>query len=162
MKKVIVAICMAVSWAGICHAQNTAPYKAGYSSKFTIADESYANKILTLWKDYEDNVLDRHIDWFADTVSMTLANGQTVKGKAANLAGVKAYRGSLKDMKISMDAWVSLKSDRGQNVVCVWGTEDFTGPDGKHTIQHLHEVWGFNKDGKVDIMLQYLQPGGAM
>ncbi|MBS1524694.1 MAG: hypothetical protein JST19_03530 [Bacteroidetes bacterium] len=161
MKKTIMMICLAVSWVGISYAQN-APYTANYSSKFTIADESYANKVLTLWKDYEDNVLDRHIDWFADTVSMTLATGQTVKGKAENLAGVKAYRGSLKDMKISMDAWVSLKSDRGDNLVCVWGTEDFTDPSGKHVVNHLQEVWGFNKDGKVSIMLQYLQPGGAM
>jgi len=81
MKRTIVAICLIVSWAGTIHAQNTAPYKANYSSKFTIADESYADKVLMLWKDFEDNQLDRHVDWFADTVSMTMANGQTVKAK---------------------------------------------------------------------------------
>ena len=162
MKKLIVAICITVSWAGTSYAQNTTPYKANYSSKFTMADESYANKVLMLWKDYEDNQLDRHVDWFADTVSMTLASGQTVKGKAANLAGVKAYRGSLKNMKISVDAWMSVKSDRGENAVCIWGTEDFTDANGKHAVQNQHEVWIFNKEGKIAVMLQYAQGGGSM
>lgn len=161
MKRVIMIICAAVSWAGISHAQDSAPYKANYSSKFTIADESYANKILAVWKDYEDNMMDRHIDWFADSVTMTFANGQTVKGKAANLANVKAYRGPMKNMKISIDAWVSLKSDKNENVVCVWGTEDFTDQNDKHVVQDLQEVWGFNKEGKIGMMLQYArQPGG--
>jgi SnoaL-like protein len=161
MKKIIMIICAAVSWAGISHAQD-APYKANYSSKFTIADESYANKVLSLWKDYENNTLDKHVDWFADSVSMTVATGQTTKGKAANLAGAKAYRATLKDLKVSVDAWVSLKSDRGDNAVCIWGTEDFTDQNGKHVVQDLQEVWMFNKDGKIDMMLQYLRPGGTM
>jgi hypothetical protein len=161
MKRIILIICVVVSWVGVSHAQN-APYKAEYSSKFTIADESYANKVLTLWKDYEDNQLDRHIDWFADTVSMTLASGQTIKGKAANLAGVKAYRSSIKDLKVAIEAWVSLKSDRGDNVVCVWGTEDSADQNGKHAVMNMQEVWMFNKDGKVSMMLQYAQQGAAM
>jgi hypothetical protein len=161
MKKLNLIILMAISWAGICHAQTT-PYKATYSSKFVIADQSYADKVLTLWKDFENNKLDDHINWIADTVSMTLADGKIVKGKAENLAGVKAFRGSLKDMKITVDAWVSLKSDRNQNVVCVWGEEDYTDANGKHVKVSLQEVWGFNKDGKVSLMLQYAQGGGTM
>ena len=155
-------ICVAVSWVGMCHAQNSAPYKANYSSKFTIADESLGNKVLTLWKDYEDNALDRHLAWFADTVSMTMADGQTVKGIQANLAGVKAYRASLKNLKVSIDAWVNLKSDKGDSFVCVWGSEDFTDQNGKHVVNNLQEVWGFNKDGKISMMLQYNRPGGSM
>ena len=162
MKKFIMITCLALSWAGVSYAQNSAPYKAGYSSNFKIADESYANKILTVWKDFENNTLDNHVDWFADTVSMTFMNGQKVKGRAENLAGAKTYRSSLKSYKVSMDAWVSLKSDRGDNVVCVWATEDFIDSSGKHAVNHLQEVWTFNKDGKIDMMLQYGRAGGGM
>ncbi|HEX3383859.1 MAG TPA: hypothetical protein VHS53_01660 [Mucilaginibacter sp.] len=162
MKKIIVAICVTISWIGISNAQDSAPYKANYSSKFTIADESYSNKVLMLWKDYEENMLDRHLDWFADTVSMIVATGQATKGKAANLAAVKAYRSSLKNMKVSVDACMSVKSDRGDNAVCIWGTEDFTDQNGKHTVMDMQEVWMFNKDGKISMMLQYARPGNAM
>jgi hypothetical protein len=163
MRKLIMIICVAVSWAGIGHAQTNTLYKASYSSNFKMADQAYADKILTLWKDFENNTLDNHIAWFADTVSMTWSNGTTVKGKADNLAGAKKYRGSISNYKVTIDAWLSLKSvDRDQNVVCVWGTEEFTTADGKKVKQSLQEVWGFNKDGKVDLMLQYAQGGGAM
>jgi hypothetical protein len=163
MKKLMLAALATILFAGLCKAQDTkAPYKAEYSSNFTIADQSYANKILTLWKDYEENALDRHLDWFADTVSMSWMNGQTVKGKAANLSGAKEYRAMLKNLKISLDASVSLKSDKGDNVVCVWGTEEYTDQNGKKMVNHLQEVWGFNKDGKIDIMLQYARAGGSM
>ncbi len=56
MRKLILIICVAVSWAGIANAQD-APYKASYSSNFKIADPAYANKVLTIWKDFENNTL---------------------------------------------------------------------------------------------------------
>jgi hypothetical protein len=159
MKKLMLIALLGVFCAGLCHAQ-TAPYKASYSSNFTIADKAHANKVLTLWKDFENNTLDKHIAWFADTVSMTMADGKTVKGKAENLKGVKEYRKALSKLKVTVDAWVSLKStDQNENVVCVWGTEEYVmnGKKEKHSIQ---EVWGFNKDGKIAMMLQYSRVGG--
>ncbi|MFB9844745.1 nuclear transport factor 2 family protein [Mucilaginibacter ginsenosidivorans] len=162
MKKLILIALLAFLGIEVSHAQ-TAPYKAAYSSNFKIADASYSNKVLTLWKDYENNTLDNHLEWFADTVSMTLADGRTVKGKAENLAGVKAFRGSLKDMKVTIDAFVSLKSvDHNENVVCVWGEEQYTDANGKAVKVSIQEVWGFNRDGKIAMMLQYAQGGGGM
>ncbi len=162
MKKLILAALVALSFAGLCQAQSgNAPYTAQYSSNFTIGDPSYSAKILALWKDYENNTLDNHLDWFADTVTMTLATGQTVKGKAENLAGVKQFRGSIKDYKVALDAWVSLKStDRQQNVVCIWGDENYTDKDGKHVSARIHEVWAFNNEGKIAFMLQFSGLGG--
>lgn len=162
MKKLTFLTILAVCWVAMSQAQTSALYTAGYSSKFKMAEQSYADKILTLWKDFENNTLDGHSDWIADTVTMILADGKVVKGKADNLAGAKAYRGSIKNYKVSIDAWMSVKSvDRNQNAVCVWGNEDFTDADGKHITQRIQEVWTFNKDGKVDMMLQYVG-GGSM
>lgn len=157
MKKLIMILLPALFCAGMSFAQEGgAPYKANYSSNFVLADPSYSDKILVLWKDFEENALDRHLDWFADSVTMTVAEGATMKGKDQCLAGAKGARGAMKDYKASVDAWVSLKStDRGQNVVCIWGNEDFTDQDGKHVNRRVQEVWGFNKDGKIDFMLQY-------
>lgn len=163
MKKLIITVLVAVSCVGLCHAQQNPMYKAAYSSNFKMADQSYADKILTVLKDFENNTLDNHIGWFADTVTMMLASGKMTKGKMENLNGAKQFRGSLSNYKLSLDAWVSLKSvDRDQNVVCVWETEEYTGSDGKKVKESLQEVWGFNKDGKIDLMLQYVQAGGNM
>jgi hypothetical protein len=159
MKKLFAFFLLAMPFAAMSQAHGG--YTANFSSNFAVADPSYSEKILTLWKDFENNTLDNHLDMFADTVSMTLANGATVKGKAANLAGAKQFRSSLKNYKVTVDAWVSLKSiDRNKNFVCIWGTEVYTDKDGKQVTSRAHEVWGFNKDGKIDMMLQYAGGGG--
>jgi hypothetical protein len=54
-----------------------------------------------------------------------------------------------------VDAVFPTKStDKGENWVCVWGMETHT-MNGKTDSTNLHEVWRFNKDGKVDLMMQY-------
>lgn len=158
MKKFIVFFLLAMPFAAMSQAHSG--YTASYSSSFAIADQAYSEKILTLWKDFENNTLDKHIEWFADTVNMMMSTGKMIKGKAENLASVKAYRNSIKNYKVTLDAWVSLKStDKNGNVVCIWGTEEFTDKDGKQVKSRTHEVWGFNKDGKIDLMLQYSGDG---
>jgi hypothetical protein len=161
MKKFILATLVALSFAGLCRAQaGKMLYKADYSSSFTMADPSYSEKVLTLWKDYENNTLDKHADMISDTVTMLLADGTLVKGKANNMAGVKDFRGSIKNLKVTVDAWMSIKSlDRGENLVCVWGNETFTDKDGKQVSRRMQEVWGFNSAGKVSLMLQYVGQG---
>ena len=69
---------------------------------------------------------------FADTVTMMLANGTLCKRESRKPGNVKEYRGSIKNYKVTVDAWMSMKSlDRNENVVCVWGNENFTDKDGK-------------------------------
>lgn len=157
MKKLILATLVALSFAGIGRAQEgKMPYKAEYSSDFTMADPTYSEKILTLWKDFENSTLEAHMNWIADTVTMLLADGTLVKGKAQNLAGVKAGRGAMKNLKVHVDAWMSVKSmDRNENLVIIWGRQSFTDGSGKEVSERLHEVWGFNGEGKVSLMMQY-------
>ena len=156
MKKLILAILIALPFAAMSQT-----YTAGYSSKFAMSNSSYSDKVLTLWKNYENNTLDNNLDLISDTVTMILSNGSTVKGKAENLKGVKEYRGSIKDYKVTVEAWMSVKSlDKGENIVLVWGDENFTDKDGKSVHQRLHEVWVFNKDGKISLMMQYAGGGG--
>jgi hypothetical protein len=37
------------------------PYEAEYSSKFKIGDDRHSMKVLEIWKDFEENELDRHL-----------------------------------------------------------------------------------------------------
>jgi len=161
MKKLILATLVALLFAGVCFAQSgKVLYTASYSSKFAIAEPNYSDKILTLWKDFENNTLDNHVDLIADTVTMMFSQGTPVKGRAANIDGAKAFRGSLKNYKVTADAWMSVKSlDKNQNFVCIWGTESYADKDGKQVSHRIHEVWGFNKDGKIDMMMQYSGEG---
>jgi hypothetical protein len=138
-----------------CYAQSDLPYKAGYTSDFKIGNPAYSKMVLELWKDWDDNTFDKH-DYFADTVTMYLPDSTVVKGKAENLAGAKKYRGGMTSAKSVVHAWVPLYSnDKKENAVCIWGTETDTWPDGRVVVRDLHEVWWFNKDGKVSAMRQW-------
>lgn len=137
-------------------ADKTTSYTATYSSKFEIGNPAYTQVIINLWKDWDDNALDRSAKMFADTVAMYTADGTMVKGKDLNLAEAKKYRGQFAAVKSTIHAIVSLKStDRNEDWVAIWGTEEDTSKDGKKTSTNFHEVWKFNKDGKIDIMRQY-------
>ena len=131
------------------------PYKANYSSNFAIGNPAHSKIILDLWKDWDDNAFDRH-DYMADTVVMFFPDGTMSKGKAATLEGAMKYRGGMTSAKSTIDAWIPLKStDRNENWVAVWGSETDTWADGKTETRDIHEIWRFNKDGKVDWMKQF-------
>ncbi len=139
---------------------NGNPYKATYSSSFTIGKAANANKILNLWKDWDDNNFERH-DYFADSLVMTFPDGTITKGKEANMEAAKKYRGSFASVKSIIHAWLPLTStDRKEDIVCVWGQEEDTSPDGKIEKRDIHEVWWFNKDGKVTHMRQWVAKFG--
>lgn len=131
------------------------PYTAMYSSDFKIGNPMNSKMILDLWKDWDDNAFDRH-NYFADTAVIYFPDGNVVKGKDSLLAGAMRYRGSLSSAKSTLEAWVPLKSvDKDQNWVALWGAETDTWPDGKTETRDIHEIWRFNKDGKVDFMKQF-------
>lgn len=131
------------------------PYKAVYSSEFKIGKPAYASKILDLWKDWDENQLDRH-DYFADSVVMVFPDGTVAKGKKEAFEGATKFRSTITKAKSTVHAWVPLRStDKNEDVVCIWGQEEDTFADGKIDKRDLHEVWWFNKDGKVVYMRQW-------
>jgi hypothetical protein len=132
------------------------PYKATYSSNFEMGNPAHCKLILELWKDWDDNMFDRHADAFADTVTMFFSNGQMSKGKDSVMASTKSYRGSMASAKSTIHAFMPLRSvDMKENWVAIWGSEEDTWKDGKKTMTTLHEIWRFNKDGKIDLMRQF-------
>jgi hypothetical protein len=132
------------------------PYQAEYSSKFQLGDPAHAKLILDMWKDWDDNPLDRHADAIADTIVMQTPSGELIKGKDAFLSTGKQMRSMISSTKSGIEVWLPLKSiDRNENWVAIWGHEDDTDKDGKVTSQMLHEIWRINKDGKIDFFRQY-------
>lgn len=136
----------------------TYAYPIDYSSKFELADPKKGQIITELWKDFDDNKLDNHASYFADTVGMDFP-GMIFKGSRDSLmAMTKGYRGSLGSVSSTVDAVMSVKStDKDEDWVLIWGIEHTTSMAGKSDSSHVHEIWRFNKDGKVDYMSQYKQ-----
>lgn len=131
------------------------PYTAEYSSKFEIGNPKDAKMILNLWKDYEDNKLKRHVDYFSDTVSMLMADGTVLHGIQNVGTAVQQQRAMYDPVKTTVIAWMPLKSvDKNENWVSIWGQMTATDKNGKATTTRVNEVWHINKAGKIDYMEQ--------
>jgi ketosteroid isomerase-like protein len=126
------------------------PYKVG-ATNVTLGNQAYAEKVLWVWKYYDDNTFDKIGDLFADDVLATLPDGTVIKGKDNLAKGLKEYRNSFASAVSTVDACVTLKSPdvADREVVTIWGTETDTNKDGTLSKVHLNEVWFFNKEGKV-------------
>lgn len=161
MKKLTIAFAVLLCSSLNESFSQSAPYKAAYTSSFEMGNATYANKVLDLWKDWDDNQFSRHQDYFADTVVMFSPDGSVTRGKAENMAAANKFRGNFSKVISTVHAWVPLHStDLGDNVVCIWGTELDTYADGKEEKRDLHEVWWFNKDGKVSVIRQWASKFG--
>ena len=126
------------------------PYKVS-TTKITLGNQAYTEKVLWAWKSYDDNNVDKVGDLFADDVLVTLPDGSAFKGKENVMKAFKDYRNSFASAVSTVDAVVTLKSPDvpDREIVTIWGAETDTNKDGTVSKVHLNEVWFFNKDGKV-------------
>ncbi len=132
------------------------PYPIGYSTQFEMGDPEKSKTILDLWKDFDNNTLDHAASSFADTVTMMLSGMETHTSRDSTIASTKAYRGSLGSVTSKVDVVMSVKStDKNEDWVLVWGTEIHKSKKNITDSVYLHEIWRFNKDGKVDYMEQF-------
>ena len=132
------------------------PYKATYSSRFVPGSPSQAKLILEMWKDWDDNQVDRQAASIADSITMELPNGHVLKGKETFISESRQHRSNFTTVKSTVEAWMPIQSvDRNEDWVLIWGVEESTDKEGKVTTQRLHELWGFNKDGKISYVRQY-------
>jgi len=132
------------------------PFKATYSSSFTMGDAANAKIVLDIWKAYDDDKLaDTKASW-GDTVTMQFAEGFTFKGgRDSLLAGGKADRAQYSSVVDSVDAWMPLHSvDKNEDWVGIWAREYATTVKGKKDTTDVHEIWQL-KNGKVVYVIQY-------
>ena len=122
-------------------------------------DPKNAESLLTLWKDWDNGDLSVHKDLFADSMSMTFADGSMMHAsRDSALAGAQKMRNNLASAVSSVDAIMAVKStDKNENWAIIWGKEVDTDKKGKVDSTYLQETWRFNKDGKTDLMFQYKQ-----
>ena len=133
-------------------------YKVNYSSDFEIGDAKYAQTVLQLWKDFDNNTFDNQRDIFADSVTAVFYNGNVFKGTRDSLISmVKEHRTALGTSTSSVDVITTLKpKGKEETWVCVWGTE-VDSNKGKTDSIYLNENWMFDKNGKVAYMTQFAQ-----
>jgi hypothetical protein len=144
---------------------NMSGYEATYSKSFEMGEAKHAEAVLALWKDFDNGNLEPSKALFADSVRFLISDGSIIAGtRDSAIASVQAWRNTLSSVKSSVDAILPVRStDKNENWVSIWGKEISTSKKGKTDSVYLQESWRFNKDGKIDLMLQHmriLKPAG--
>jgi len=135
------------------------PYTPDYSHNFEIGSTKNAQTLLQLYKDWDNNTLENSKSSFADVDTMIFADGTMFAGTRDSFFTVaKQMRSQMTTMVDSVHAWVPLRSkDKNEDWVLIWTKEIATDAKGTKHSRELHEVWRFNKEGKVDLVYQYGQ-----
>ena len=112
------------------------PYKASYSSSFTISDnQKNAQAVLQSYKDWEDNKLGSNAAaYYADTLSWDSSTGlrKTKVLRDSLMHFFQKFRDSLSSVKIDVVAVTNLHStDKNTDWVGVWYKETDTYKTGK-------------------------------
>lgn len=132
------------------------PYKATYSSDFSIGAPANAKVILDIWKAFEENHLQDTKELWGDSVTLELAGGMKLHASRDSMIAMgTAERSRYASLVDSVEAWMPLHiNDKNEDWVAVWGMEYTTDAKGKKDTTDLHEVWQL-KNGKAVYMLQF-------
>jgi hypothetical protein len=134
------------------------PYTASYSHNFEIGNSKYSLAILQLYKDWDNNTLANSKDLFAENNdTMLFSSGNMFVGNRDSLIAMATQaRSQLKTVVDSIHAWIPLRSkDRNEDWVAIWSREYSTDAAGKTDMRELHELWRFDKDGKINLLYQF-------
>jgi len=140
---------------------NTSGFTPAYSVSFVMDSAKNTETILSLWKAWKDGDLSVGRQHFADSVAMFFPDGSSMAGPADSvMKNTQAYRSSFKSVEVTVDAAFAVKStDRNESWVAIWGSEIITQMNGTKDTISQQETWRFNKEGKIDFMIQAQRKG---
>lgn len=110
------------------------PYKAAYSSDFSIGDANHAKMVLDLYKMWEDGKVDDFKSLLADSVNIDFPDGNKFKDNTADsmINFAKQVRKTLSSVKLAFDGWMPVHAnDAKEDYVLVWYREYETDMKGK-------------------------------
>jgi hypothetical protein len=134
------------------------PYTADYSHNFEIGSSKNAMTLLQLYKDWDNNTLENSKNSFAENNdTLYFSDGNMFAGNRDSLIKVATQaRTQMGTVVDSVHAWVPLKSkDKNEEWVAIWTREISTDSTGKRSATELHEIWRFDKDGKINLVYQF-------
>lgn len=135
----------------------TLPFPISYSSDFEIGDKKFAQSVLEISKDYDNNTIPNSKEKFADSILFRLSDGTVLQGpKDSVLAAVTGARSSFATASDYFYSVVVLKpKGKDETWVSCWEKEVDVMKDGKKDSTLINENWKFNKDGKIYEIYQF-------
>jgi hypothetical protein len=126
------------------------PYKADYSSDFSMGDAGHAKMVLDLYKMWEENKIDDMKPLLSDSVFVDGADGMKFNNTVDSFINfAKQYRQMYSATRPVFDGWMVVHSnDKNEDYVLVWNRDYYTTTDGKTDSLRIHAYFQV-KNNKV-------------
>lgn len=168
MKENLIIMITAFFWVSCSHQTGPAstekkdsaiyyPYTPIYS-EFEPGNPLYSKKVLEIWRQFETGSLFSVAGYFADSLTLVFKDHIYNGARDSVLAIFKKRRDVYSDVQCYIDSWMPVHAKQtNDDLVLLWGRQDCTKEKNKsRDYLVVHEVWRFDKKGKVRAMLQYL------
>ena len=132
------------------------PYSPVYSGSFKKGSDINALHVLQIWKEWETGDLLHSSGKFADSISIILPDRIMNGRKDSLLTMMKKRREAFAGLQSYVDAWLAVKPvEKNEELVLLWGRQDFTRKDGSRDYRMIHEIWRFDPQGRITSWEQY-------
>lgn len=137
------------------------PYKASYSSDWSIGDPKYTKIVLDFYKGLEADSIVGSSNYFEDSIQFHSFDSRLIKRSREDMVKLaKDFRKNFKSLNEEFLAFVSLHSnDRNEDWVSLWIMERGIRNNGKPDSTLYQENWRF-KNGKVYSLGDYARYSG--
>lgn len=132
------------------------PYPAIYTESYAPGKARQAAIVLDFWKELEHGDVRKSRPAFADTVFLALPE-LVFRGPADSvLSLLHQRRRQYADVQLFVDSWMPVHAnDPDEDLVLLWGRQDGARLTKGRDYHVVHEIWRFNKAGKIKALNQY-------
>jgi hypothetical protein len=133
------------------------PFNASLSADLSMpSNHEYAQRVLTVWKMYENKQFDSMKPYYADTVTYDDANGSHFHGPAEGMLDIaKKEMENLDSLRFDIIMWETVHAnDLDEDWVNIWSKERVYPKNGKPDTSLMTETWKI-KDGRVYYFNQF-------
>ena len=136
----------------------TYPYKAVYSSDFSVGDPNHSKIVLDLYKLWEENKLDEMKTILADSVSIDFPDGNKFNGTVDSMISfARKFRSGIASVKVSFDGWMPIHvNDTKEDYVLVWSRDYNTDMSGKVDSSRGHAYF-LIKNNRIRLWSEFQQ-----
>lgn len=132
------------------------PYDAIYS-ELEHGNPVNAQKVLEVWRFYETGNMQSTGKYFSDSLTLIFLDN-IYSGKRDSILNIwQKRRDRYYGVQSYVDTWLPVHAKQtGEDMVLLWGRQDCATKDGQRPYLILHEIWRFDKAGKIRSVDQYL------
>jgi hypothetical protein len=131
-------------------------YSPLYTNGYKPGNYKLVKIVTDFWRQFENGDVRTTANSFADDITFVYPDKVISGKKDTVLSQVKQIRDNYTAIQSFVASWLPAQAkDRNDDWVFIWGRQEFTDKNLQFKAVEVHEIWQFNKEGKIVFVQQY-------